>query len=208
MVIQGSGPSYSGTNRIMLFIDGGYLRRQFKNIMNTDKIDYSKLASNFTGWSTYRTVSPVLTRAYYYDATLRFEDIDRMNLTDKDHEEAVRWLNDDYPKQEEYFDVIRKTDFYDVRLGSLRVSNGKFQQKGVDTLIAIDMITKAYEQQYDEAVLLAGDRDFVKVVEAVKQVGPRVFGGYFEDHISIDLLHSFDRRKKLTVNEIKFWKTT
>jgi len=30
MGIHGSGPSYSGTNRIMLFIDGNYLQHQFK----------------------------------------------------------------------------------------------------------------------------------------------------------------------------------
>jgi uncharacterized LabA/DUF88 family protein len=46
----------------------------------------------------------------------------------------------------------------------------------VDTLIAIDMISKAYENHYDVDILLAGDDDFLDVVNAVKNAGKRVYG--------------------------------
>lgn len=39
---------------------------------------------------------------------------------------------------------------------------------GVDTLIAIDTVTKAYQNHYDVAVLLEGDDDFIDVVKAMK----------------------------------------
>lgn len=37
-------------------------------------------------------------------------------------------------------------------------------QKGVDTLIALDMILKAFQDYYDFAFLLAGDANFVDIV--------------------------------------------
>ena len=77
---------------------------------------------------------------------------------------------------------------------------GSFKQKGVDTLIAIDMLSKAYENHYDVAVLLAGDEDFLDVVNSVKNAGKRVFGAFFEKHISPELKDSFDKRLHLVDN--------
>lgn len=71
---------------------------------------------------------------------------------------------------------------------------GTFRQKGVDTLIALDMLSKAYENHYDSAILVAGDDDFLDVVHAVKNAGKKVYGAFFEKHISQDLKDSFDRR--------------
>jgi len=69
------------------------------------------------------------------------------------------------------------------------------RQKGVDSQIAIDMITKAFQSQYDYAVLLGGDADLIPIVEAVKHVGPNVMLAYFqESNYSDELTHVVDRR--------------
>ena len=58
--------------------------------------------------------------------------------------------------QEEELTKIRNTDRFDVRLGHAIITGDlEFRQKGVDLLIGIDMINKAYEKQYDIAVLVA-----------------------------------------------------
>ena len=207
MGAHGSSPSYSGSKAIMLFIDGTYLRKQFKDLFGHDNINFQKVAESVVGWVTRGTLSPQLVRAYYYEGFLTLEQLTRMNLKDEDMDFGSSWINDNDDRRE-YLDRIRKTDYFDVQLGSLRISNQKTQQKGVDVLLSIDMISKAYEHQYDEAVLIAGDSDFIKVVESVKRVGATVLGIYFENHASAELLHAFDVRKKLTKNEILSWELT
>ena len=49
------------------------------------------------------------------------------------------------------------------------------QQKGVDTLIALDMVRLAGRSICSTMVLIAGDRDFAEVVRAVQDFGVRVF---------------------------------
>jgi len=79
------------------------------------------------------------------------------------------------------------------------------KQKGVDVLLAVDMINKAYTEQYDFGVLIAGDSDFVDVVNAVKDSGKRVFGMYFRGHIAEDLYDALDARIEIDnfINDLK-----
>jgi len=84
---------------------------------------------------------------------------------------------------------------FDVRLGRLVYSkNGEARQKGVDSLIAIDMLSKAFKKDYDEAILLAGDSDFTEVVKAVKDAGIKVAGAFFKENTSKELIQSFDKQ--------------
>lgn len=53
------------------------------------------------------------------------------------------------------------------------------EEKGVDTRIATDMISLAWEDAYDTAVLISADRDFVPVVEFLKTKGKRIIHGAF-----------------------------
>ena len=48
------------------------------------------------------------------------------------------------------------------------------QQKGVDTLIALDLVRLAGRAAFDTAVLLAGDRDLAEAVRATQDFGRRV----------------------------------
>ena len=64
--------------------------------------------------------------------------------------------------------------------------------------MAIDMLGKAYEKHYEIAVLVAGDGDFVNLVEAVKNTGARVYGAYIENHVAKTLLDSFDNHTMIS----------
>ena len=76
-----------------------------------------------------------------------------------------------------------------------------YRQKGVDILMSIDMLTKAYDNHYDIAVLLAGDGDFVELVEAIKdKTGKQVIGLYIPGHVSDKLCMSLDIYAKIPEN--------
>lgn len=53
------------------------------------------------------------------------------------------------------------------------------EEKGVDTRIATDMIKLAWANNYDVAVLLSSDRDFVPVVEFLNSRGIKTIHGAF-----------------------------
>ncbi len=89
----------------------------------------------------FNIVHGEIVRSYFYDA----------KFIDGDDRRKV---------QEEYFDHIRQSDYCEVRLGRLIDAPEGPRQKGVDVLMAIDMLGKAYENHYDIAVVLAGGDDF------------------------------------------------
>jgi uncharacterized LabA/DUF88 family protein len=53
------------------------------------------------------------------------------------------------------------------------------EEKGVDTRIATEMISHAWENTYDVAVVVSGDRDFVPVVEFLQTKGRNVIQAGF-----------------------------
>ena len=68
----------------------------------------------------------------------------------------------------------------------------------MDTLLAVDMLTKAFLNHYDTAYLLAGDDDFTDLVQNVKMyTGKQVYGVYFTKSISQDLLNCYDIKQNL-----------
>ncbi len=93
---------------------------------------------------------------------------------------------------------------FEVRLGTLVRTKDGYRQKGVDTLIAIDMITKAFMNHYDIAILVAGDRDFVNVVRAVKEfTGKLVYGAYEPSSVADELVRTFDNRIPLREESLR-----
>ena len=59
------------------------------------------------------------------------------------------------------------------------------EEKGVDTRIVTDMIKLAWADNYDVAVLLSSDRDFVPVVEFLSTRGVKTIHGAFPPHGSM-----------------------
>ena len=65
------------------------------------------------------------------------------------------------------------------------------------------MITKAYLNHYDVVYLVAGDRDFVNVVKAVKNYTGKIVIGIFEPtSTSEELLRVFDLRRPIKKEEL------
>ena len=76
----------------------------------------------------------------------------------------------------QYLDALDRLPDCHVRRGFLRHASKspRRQQKGVDVLLAVDMLEDAHRGLMDVAMLFSGDGDFAPVVEAVGQYGPRV----------------------------------
>ncbi len=186
---------------VICFIDGYYLRKNIRDIFSKEFTGYQKLIGAIMHELSTDHIMPHLIRTYYYDAIASDQNVEQ--LTPDVSEIAKEKIEKTSTTQNQYIKEIEKTDFFEIKLGRLVLStkggaenkdNWEFRQKGVDSLIAIDMLSKAYENHYDWAVLIAGDADFVDLVKAVKNAGKQVFGFYFEKSASKDLIKNFDRK--------------
>jgi uncharacterized LabA/DUF88 family protein len=183
-------PSRSYPARTMIFIDGGYLRRWIEEKCNMKTWDFP-----FGAFSTYitrkalgSTDNAILIRSYYYDGIVESTDVEHL-----DQKNLFKHINNGYPN-------------YEVRLGRLvRDGKGNLRQKGVDVLMAIDMIEKANTDQYDLAIVIAGDLDHLEAIQAVKTKGKQVYGVYFEKRIADELFDNFDNHLKFESQETEIF---
>lgn len=61
-----------------------------------------------------------------------------------------------------------------VHRGYLMKNEGVFHEKGVDVKIATDLLVGAYENLYDEAIIISSDTDLIPAMEKIKQLGKKV----------------------------------
>lgn len=108
-------------------------------------------------------------RTYYYDG-----------IADS------KYAPETYAKQREYFESLEK-DNQNIEVvldEAVKTSEGIFRQKGVDIRLAIDAIAMAYQDAYESGLFLLGDRDFIPLIESVKNAGKKTFGFFARAHLS------------------------
>jgi len=176
--------------RVIVFIDGGYLRRTFNDLFGDDNIDYGKMLDGLLGLYNSLPSNPFradLIRAYYYDGIVSEEE-------------------DEFRQQKEYFYLVTNHFFFTLRLGRLiKSSKKKFRQKGVDVLMAIDALTMAYQNHYDTGIFFMEDRDFIPLIEAVKQAGKKTIVVFYGLKGSDELRRAFDVRIVLDKDSMRPW---
>ncbi|MFH0913879.1 MAG: NYN domain-containing protein [Chloroflexota bacterium] len=139
--------------RVMVFIDGSNLYHSLKNYFKRTDIDIGKFCNKLLERRR-------LIRIYYYNA--------RVGLK----EEPER-----YRDQQKFFNSVAAIPYTELRLGRLVYNNWPSSppyEKGVDVQLAVDMLTHAFKNNYDVAILVAGDNDYVGAIQAVKDNGKHV----------------------------------
>src|SRR6266571_87203 len=84
------------------------------------------------------------------------------------------------------------------------------KSKGVDIALATDMLSNAYQDNFDVAVLVAGDGDYVPLVSEIKRLGKVIYLIFFlekEYGMNSDLLLSSDHNFEVGKSLIEAWKT-
>lgn len=100
----------------------------------------------------------------------------------------------DAKNMEAYFRAIELLPDCALGTGMLRKRRKRGnEQKGVDTLIAVEMLVGAFNGLFDLAILLSGDADFVPVVHEVKRRGVQVVVASNEADLADDLRRAADR---------------
>lgn len=89
-----------------------------------------------------------------------------------------------YCGQREFFKELEGNPLIEVKHTPLKQNGESIYQKGVDVLIATDMVNLAHNDAYDIAILLSGDTDLVEAVKLIESLGKTViiFSYYDEDN--------------------------
>jgi uncharacterized LabA/DUF88 family protein len=155
-------------DRVAIFIDGSNLYHALEGNFKRHDLNFTEFANKLCG-------SRHLFRTYYYNIL----------------QDPVQWP-DTYREQQEFLDILRKTPYLEIRLRSSKMAHGTPIEKGIDIMLATDMLHFAWNDLYDVAVLVSGDSDFAYALQAVKNMGKHVEVAYFEKSISKDLLDIAD----------------
>jgi len=149
--------------RIAIFIDGGNMFHA-TNALKI-KINYKKLIEILRKdrW---------LLRAYFYTGVPSGD-------LPKDVREQLR-------KQMGFLKELQNLGIKVKTMPLKRTPEG-YIEKGIDILIATDMISLAFKNAYDTVILVSGDSDFVPVVEKIQDLGKRVENASFKKTSSYEL---------------------
>lgn len=86
-----------------------------------------------------------------------------------------------------FYERLRKYNIK-IKTALIKISpDGKREEKEIDTSIAVDMIADAYEDKYDTAILVSGDRDYRPVVRKLLSINKNVEIWSFRKAISYKL---------------------
>jgi len=156
--------------RVQVFIDGPNLYKAMSQEIPGCDLDYHKFGLKLV---SQRKVI----RINYYNSELNPE-----------------WDSEGAQKQQKFLAAIKRLHFLTVRTRPLRYSPDKKKrwEKGVDILIATDMLSQAYVNGYDSMMLVSGDGDFAPVLDEIKKMGKTVENAFFLRSRADALIESCD----------------
>jgi uncharacterized LabA/DUF88 family protein len=181
--------------RTALFIDAGYLdklvQHEFAEQSGGRKVplplDLKKLPALLAGEKPWRVF-------YYY---------------------AMPWVSDPplpaehavFQGKERFMAFLGRLKGWELRQGVVeRRTSGKdvwFVQKRIDVMLAVDLVRLAWKGEIQQAVILAGDSDFVPAVEDARAAGVRVTIRYAPGTAHEDLVRACDQARSLSREELQ-----
>ncbi len=172
--------------KVCVFIDGSNFYKSCQRNLGRTDVNLSSFAQMLVG------PTRDLVRTYYYTCPLP-PDADPTKIA----------------SQQKFFNALNRAPYLEVRLGKLvtredecascHVKHSRYQEKGIDMRIGVDMLALASKNNYDVAVLVTGDGDLREAVQAVKDLGKHVEVATFRIGRSDELVQVSDVLTELTL---------
>ena len=162
------------TSRVAIFIDGSNLYHSLEENCGRFDVDFRAFAQKLAGDRN-------LLRVYYYNV-----------LRDPNRNPQA------YQDQQKFLTALDNTPYLEVRLGRSKMRGDVAVEKGVDIMVATDLLRLAWDDRYDVAILVSGDGDFAYAVQAAKDMGKQVIVAAFPSNLSPELANAADDRESFT----------
>ena len=161
-------------SRVAIFIDGSNLYHSLEDNCKRYDLDFDAFTLKL------RKGRPMF-RSYYYNV-----------LRDSGRNPQA------YQDQQKFLTTLYNTPYMDVCLGTSKLRGDTSVEKGVDIMLATDMLRLGWANLYDVAILVSGDGDFAYAVQTVKSMGKHVEVAAFSANLSRELSQVADYREDLT----------
>lgn len=135
--------------RIAIFVDGSNLYHYLRELGLTGLIEF-----DYKAFAQFLARGRSIVSATYYIGKVRSQG-------DAKGEELRRW-------QQKLVARLQNMGWR-VEYGHMMQHDGVFTEKGVDVHIAVDLLTGAYDNRYDTAVLVSSDTDLIPAVHGVRR---------------------------------------
>ncbi len=154
-----------------VFFDGGYLSKIAKSFGfgKGKKYDLYKFAINISKEKKW-----FCKRVYYYTAP----PYQNQTPTHEQNERKKRY--------DKFINKIKKINNLIIREGRCQKTNEGYQQKGVDTLITMDLSSISSKEEVKNFIVLLCDTDFVPILNHIRK----------ENKIKVILAYYFDFKRK------------
>jgi uncharacterized LabA/DUF88 family protein len=175
--------------KTVLYIDGGYLAKISKSF-GEPKIDFHTFSEMLCKDEDDRL------RTYYYYC-MPFQS------SPPSIEESTR-----FKKAEKFVKSLTKLPKFEVRLGRFQKIQTdlsvEYIQKGIDVMLAVDLVKMSWSKQIDKAIILGVDSDFLFAVQTAKDAGVMTQICYSDRHpVNDSMLDVFDERVIITNDLLK-----
>jgi uncharacterized LabA/DUF88 family protein len=181
--MQIAGGGYTGPQEVRyLFIDGEQLRKTAEDVGKDwfgkpIELDYAKLQG-------------LHLKVFYYDC------LPAKRASESDEENVARRA-----EKHAFFNELRELQGWHVSEGVARHRKKERQeQKEVDILIAVDMLTHTHRRNMHRLTFISGDQDFAPLIEAVVREGMYVELLYPEGRTSTDLRNFADVARPMDID--------
>lgn len=172
------------TIRTFLLIDGNNFYHRLKELQIPALLnfDYEKFAQMLVGKRR-------LASKRYYIGAIREE---RNNPKSK-----TLMIN-----QQRLVGILQKNN-WEVHFGHMLKTDSVYHEKGVDILMAVDLLVGAYENLYDSALLVSSDTDLIPALQKVRSMGKKIEYIGFSHQPSYGLITHSDIRRLLTKEDLE-----
>jgi len=172
--------TFDPKERVMIFIDGSNLYHGLKKECGNTRLNYSKFSALLAN-------KRKLVRTYFYTSTL----------------DATKGKHETVRGQQKFLNALKNEPYITIKHRPLQYKEGIPFEKGVDILIATDMLTNALRACYDTAILVSGDGDFAPVLEEITRAGKQIENAVFPSSRSDALISASDLFIELHKNDLK-----
>ena len=164
----------NGGERVAIFIDGSNLYHSLEE--NCGRYDL-----DFSAFPTKLCKGRPLFRTYYYNVL-------------RDQERNPQGYQD----QQKFLTALYNMPYLEVRLGTSKMRGDVAVEKGIDIMLATDLLRFAWDNLYDVGILVSGDGDFAYALKAVKDLGKHIEVAAFMPNLSPDLIQIADTHELFT----------
>lgn len=173
--------------KVFIVIDGNNFYHRLKEIPLTRLLafDYEALTQFLM---KYKPNGIIVSKRYYIGAV-------REEQNNPQSKEMMR-------NQQKLFSKLKKQK-WDIGLGQLLKTQDGYHEKGVDVLMAVDLLIGAYENLYDTAIVISSDTDLIPALAKIRAMKKRIEYIGFSHKPSHALIAHSHVRRLLTKEELE-----